>query len=453
MMRRPFGVAALDISLAIKNSEEFKSDIHNLSMPFVTCEKETIDSTLSKLIEKKDLGRNGPSNIGISLEILHGDLKQLKKEYPHLIPENVCFARKMSFQEVIYPGDYRNDLYVTLLNGEFSKRGNKITEKNIEVTVKICDVHGKTVKNVVNMETSRFKWLDLNLSLQITQGGEAPKIDEYHSSIYYHEDRPKWNETFKIILPAEDFGRCHLLFLFKHRSSTEVKDKNEKPFAMSFVQLQQENGTIIQNGTTKLLVYKIDDKKSDTISSYNYHSLPSRPDEMFTPPKPINGLTLLQKDSFSIGINFCSTKLTQNVDLLGLLKWSENTEKLEESLKRFLLVPPEEIVKFLQHALDALFVILVDNGDPTRRYDDLVFQCLLLLLETISDKNYQNFQSVLELYIKETFSSILAWKRLMTVLESHFTNLFQNFDKEDDHKNMSECFQKSERKLFKTTKV
>lgn len=40
----------------------------------------------------------------------------------------------MGFPEVILPGDVRNDLYLTLISGEFSK-GSKSTDKNVEVTV------------------------------------------------------------------------------------------------------------------------------------------------------------------------------------------------------------------------------------------------------------------------------------------------------------------------------
>lgn len=42
----------------------------------------------------------------------------------------------MGFPEVILPGDVRNDLYLTLISGEFNK-GSKSTDKNVEVTVSI----------------------------------------------------------------------------------------------------------------------------------------------------------------------------------------------------------------------------------------------------------------------------------------------------------------------------
>lgn len=433
MMRRPFGVAALDLTPIIKKAEDFKSD-SQLSMPFIACDKETLEVTLRKLFTNKDMGKDG-SNIWISVELLHGDLKQLKEEYPHLILSNVAHARKMGFPEVIFPGDVRNDLYVTLMQGEFSRTSGKTSDKNIEVIVSVCDNEtGEVLKDV------------------ITQGGAAPMVGEYHSVIYYHEDRPKWNETFKINVPIEDFIRCHLRFMFKHRSSNESKDKNEKPFAISFVKLQQDNGTTLQQDKHSLVVYKIDYKKYDVNTQFNYFSLPSRSSDLLSTKKPsATGFMLLNKDSFTIEINLCSTKLTQDVDLLGLLKWSANVEKLQDTLHQLMRVSSEEIVKFLQDILDALFDILVQNNDPLL-YDDLVFLCLLRLIETVSDKKYHQFQSVLDLYINESFSSTLAYEKLINVLERHFLNAFNSIDQDPDSQITNGSVRPSERKLYNTIK-
>ena len=42
-------------------------------------------------------------------------------------------------------GDVRNDIYLTLVQGEFDK-GNKKTQKNVEVTVCVCDESGSVVQ-------------------------------------------------------------------------------------------------------------------------------------------------------------------------------------------------------------------------------------------------------------------------------------------------------------------
>lgn len=95
--------------------------------------------------------------------------------------------------------------------------------------------------------------------------------------------------------------------------------------------------------------------------------------------------------------------------MLGLLNWSSHKETLEESLNALMNVSAEEVVKFLQDILDALFNILVQNEDPAK-IDNLVFKCLLRLIEIVSDLKYQHFQSVLDLYINESFSATLAYE-------------------------------------------
>lgn len=135
-------------------------------------------------------------------------------------------------------------------------------------------------------------------------------------------------------------------------------------------------------------------------------------------------------------ISFSLSARVRLVDLLGLLNWSTHKETLEDSLNSLMKVSAEEVVKFLQDILDALFNILVQNDDPPK-YDHLVFKCLLRLIEIVSDLKYQHFQSVssyhgdlcsvlklsmsnnyfiflltqvLDLYINESFSATLAYE-------------------------------------------
>lgn len=46
---------------------------------------------------------------------------------------------------VAAPGDVRNDIYLTLVQGEFDK-GSKKTQKNVEVTVCVCDEEGHVLQ-------------------------------------------------------------------------------------------------------------------------------------------------------------------------------------------------------------------------------------------------------------------------------------------------------------------
>lgn len=241
-------------------------------------------------LNKFRFGNNMFSNLINFLNMV----QQIKDEFPHLVHGNVALARKMGFPEVIFPGDVRNDLYLTLVSGEFSK-GSKGSDKNIEVTAVVCDENGNVIPTI------------------ITLGAGATMLSEYKSVIYYHDDKPKWNETFKIQLSIDEFKNCHLRFTFKHRSSNETKDKSEKPFGLSYVRLMQDNGTTLQHKCHQLIVYKIDHKKYDKDTQLCYLSLPSRTFEIPSNTKPsAAGLTMSSKDLFVIETNLCSTKLTQD---------------------------------------------------------------------------------------------------------------------------------------------
>nr|CAD7394077.1 unnamed protein product [Timema cristinae] len=378
-MRRPFGVAAMDVTLYLSGRLDSDEEKHHF-IPFLQCaDKDNLEGTLRRILTLKDLTQKEHKGQGLwtSLKLLHGDIKQVREENPHLVLGNVAIARKMGFPEVILPGDVRNDLYLTLVGGEFSK-GSKLADKNVEVTVVVCNDKGQSIPGVMSL------------------GGGVEPLNEYRSVIYYHEEKPRWHETFKVAVPIDEFKGSHLRFSFKHRCSTESKDKLEKPFALSYVKLMQGNGTTLHDTEHDLLVYK-----------------GQKPQQ--------GGLTLTNKDSFTIHTNVCSTKLTQNVDLLGLLNWVSHPDVLKESLTALMKVDGEEVVKFLQDVLDALFNILMQNSDSDL-YDNMVFECLLYIIGLVSDRKYQHFQPVLDLYITESFSATLAYSKLIVVLKYHVDN-------------------------------
>lgn len=303
-VRRPFGVAVMDISAIISERNE-NDEEKEYRMPFVQCgERDFLDALMKKHTTIKEVSQREHKGQGlwVSIKLFHGDLKEVREKHPHLVSITTNISRKTGFPEVILPGDVRNDLYLTLVSGEFAK-GAKTSDKNVEVTVKACNDKGVLLPGVISM------------------GSGVDMMNEYCSVIYYHEDKPKWMETIKIVIPIEEFYSAHLLFLFKHRSSSEAKDKAEKPFAMSFVKLLQPNGTTLKDESHELLVYKVDHKKFDE-GEANYLSLPSKKSELETRRSHSDlhskvslqgsGLTLSNKDSFQISTLVCSTKLTQN---------------------------------------------------------------------------------------------------------------------------------------------
>ncbi|XP_028816915.1 dedicator of cytokinesis protein 1 isoform X3 [Denticeps clupeoides] len=402
-LRRPFGVAVMDVTDIITGKMDDEDKQHFIPFQPVAGENDFLQTVINKVIAAKEVNHKG-QGLWVTLKLLPGDIHQIRKDFPHLVDRSTAVARKMGFPEIIMPGDVRNDIYVTLVQGDFDK-GNKTTHKNVEVTMSVYDEDGKRLEKV------------------IFPGAGDEGITEYKSVIYYQVKQPRWFETIKVAIPIEDVNRSHLRFTFRHRSSQDYKDKSEKIFALSFVKLMRYDGTTLRDGEHDLIVYKAEAKKLEEASLYL--SLPATKIELEEKIYPMTGKgtanlgnSTISKDSFQISTLVCSTKLTQNVDLLGLLKWRSNTSLLQQNLRQLMKVDGGEVVKFLQDTLDALFNIMMENSD-SETFDTLVFDALVFIIGLIADRKFQHFNPVLETYIRKHFSATLAYMKLTKVLKNY----------------------------------
>ncbi|KAG8518214.1 Dedicator of cytokinesis protein 5 [Galemys pyrenaicus] len=426
-LRRPFGVAVMDITDIVhgKVDDEEKQyfiPFQQIAMetyirqrqlimsPLITShvigENEPLTSVLNKVIAAKEVNHKG-QGLWVSLKLLPGDLTQVQKNFSHLVDRSTAIARKMGFPEIILPGDVRNDIYVTLIHGEFDK-GKKKTPKNVEVTMSVYDEEGKLQEKAIH------------------PGAGYEGISEYKSVVYYQVKQPCWYETVKVSIAIEEVTRCHIRFTFRHRSSQESRDKSERAFGVAFVKLLNLDGTTLQDGRHDLVVYKGDNKKMEDAKFYL--TLPGTKLELeekeLQASKTLTNFAATKdstKDSFQIATLICSTKLTQNVDLLGLLNWRSNSQNIKHNLKKLMAVDGGEIVKFLQDTLDALFNIMMEMSD-NETYDFLVFDALVFIISLIGDIKFQHFNTVLETYIYKHFSATLAYVKLSKVLNFYVAN-------------------------------
>ncbi|NXD17753.1 DOCK2 protein, partial [Nothocercus nigrocapillus] len=410
-LRRPFGISVMDITDITKRKSESDEDKqHFIPVHQVAADSDFLHGMIRKAAEGKDINHKG-QGFWVSLKMLWGDLSQVRKDHPHLVDRSTVVARKLGYPEVIMPGkrdgagDVRNDIYLTLVQGEFDK-GNKKTQKNVEVTVCVCDETGSVVPNV------------------IYHGAGDKPVSEYRSVVYYQQRHQRWMETVKVAVPIEDVHRTHLRFTFRHRSSSDSKDKSEKIFSMAFVKLMRPDGTTLRDGEHDLLLYKGDSRRLEDASAYlTLPSTRSAAEPRASPGASFRagttaGISVSARDSFQIATLICSTKLTQNVNLLGLLKWRSKPTLLAGNLQKLMNVDGGEVIKFLQDTLDALFSIMMENAD-TDIYDTLIFDALVFIVGLVADRKFQHFSAVLEAYIRQHFSATLAYRKLVAVLTQH----------------------------------
>uniref|UniRef100_A0A674K0H0 Dedicator of cytokinesis 4 n=1 Tax=Terrapene triunguis TaxID=2587831 RepID=A0A674K0H0_9SAUR len=174
--------------------------------------------------------------LAVSLQLFHGDIEQIRRDYTSMFTHGVSITRKLGFSNIIMPGEMRNDLYITIERGEFEK-GGKSVARNVEVMMHIVDSGGQVLKDFISF------------------GSGEPPASKFHSFVLYHNNSPRWAELLKLPIPVDKFRGAHIRFEFRHCSTKEKGEK--KLFGFSFVPLMQENGRTLPDGTHELIVHKV----------------------------------------------------------------------------------------------------------------------------------------------------------------------------------------------------
>ncbi|XP_063705914.1 dedicator of cytokinesis protein 3 isoform X2 [Culicoides brevitarsis] len=420
--RRPIGVGILSISEVMQFEDNIEQDEKEFSFKLFTCEEKDFHQ-LHELLIKKASGKFSLLNVGgpntyslsVSLKLLHGGLNQAKKDQP-LLFQGTSITRKIGFADVIMPGDVRNDLFITLKGGDF-ERGGKSTAKNIEVTAIVLDSTGSKLNDCLFGASG----MDSN--------------SQYHSMIIYHNNSPCWNETLRLCVPIEKFSTAHVRFEFRHCST---RDKSEpKIFAFSFVRLMEADGATLSDKIHELYVYKCED--SNKLNSACYLKLQSSPFDEQASLDQSPMFNRSGKEVFSIKSVLCSTKLTQNRDLLALLQWKQHPEKISDALTRVLKLGDEELIKFLQDVLDALFSMFSTEDGNSTQYSGLVFHVLVSIFSLLKSNKYQHFAPVMDEYMNH-FSAALVYKGLLSSVQ-HCSEWLTNCERPDP---IQKCFQSLE---------
>lgn len=151
------------------------------------------------------------------------------------ILDKISLTERLGFPEILQPDVERNDMYITIVAGEFQS-GRRFISQNIE-----CIMSVVTTTNV-----------ELPV---IFLGSSAQPCSVYKTPIIYHSNSPCWQETVRLKMPKKDLEQSHLRFTFRHVSSSAEKEKMDKQdrfFAFAFMPLVTADMTVV-GGTVPAL--------------------------------------------------------------------------------------------------------------------------------------------------------------------------------------------------------
>jgi dedicator of cytokinesis protein 3 len=357
--------------------------------------------------------------IAVTCKVFHGDAPTIIRENPSLL-QDVPTTSRLGFPDVVFPGDARNEVYIKLWSGEFfssatagsttprgligrvpSFAGALASARNVQVTIEVRTRTGQSIENV------------------ISSGSGEPPLTRFDSMVFYRNNNPTFGELIKLLLPTDRMQHCHLFFTFRHRTAKERgngvrgSDTSERPFAFAYLPLFPDNRAFLQDGSHTLVLYRADKNTSFTPETY-YGAPPVLPAgqraELLPVPQHLSRTAVPGPDSLTIRSFLCSTKVTQNPELLGLLHWEQLADKQElcTILSKFTFVGEVEIVKFLRDIFDSLFAILIGHINEEGDMDDLIFNALVTVLGIVQDRRFNNFQPVLDVYIDKHFTCAAA---------------------------------------------
>ncbi|KAL8760957.1 MAG: hypothetical protein Q9184_002876 [Pyrenodesmia sp. 2 TL-2023] len=201
-----------------------------------------------------------------------------------------------------------------------------------------------------------------------------------------------WDQVVKLVLPAEDVPEAHLIM--------SIADAPEFPFALCWIPLWDQDA-FTRDGLHQPLLYLYDKMTSRSDRGRGaYMALPwnSRAKDDTTKDETFTGPVAILK----LETRLCSTALSQDRVLVGLIKWREQSEEqLLGLLRQFTFVPETEIVEMINNLFDALYGILVNNAGKDE-YEDLVFNGLITILGIIHDRRF-NLAPLIDEYTETKF--------------------------------------------------
>ena len=388
--KRTVGVGILRLNPIMKNEEEVEQVVNILSPStrsspekqeggeFDALVKELMGSkpgqyAYSARSERLQLGLKGFNN---------SDADALIRSTPTLL-SGVRKTQKMGFTGA--PTRPRSDIYLTIDGASLGKHNllsryggsptgiqTTMHGNNLQITLEVRRASGERIEHCVFPSS--------NMDGLTTWKSAAVERDE------------PWKQTIRLSVPVTDVQGAHIVMF--------VSDIPNVPFAVAHVPLWDKTA-FQRDGAHSCLLYKVDEFTSTPQAGPSgrggYLTLPwstQVKDEAVEVTGPIAALR--------IETYLCSTSLSQDKAVLGLIKWKDSKDEIHSVLKQLIFVPEIEIVKLLHDVLDALFAVLVEFSGNVET-EDLVFTALVRVLGIVHDRRF-NLGPLVDSYAETKFS-------------------------------------------------
>lgn len=381
--RRPVACGVIDVTQFLDGPDDKEYEVQ---IPLHGCREKPDDDHFASLHQKiisneNHYYGNTTKHLDCSVQVLNGPLSEALRNISLGVQREPSEAKKRGYPDLIIPEHVRNDLYVTIDRADFDK-GTKKSERNIEVTMQVLLEDG-TALDCISIGS-----------------GQAP-TNRYTSTVFYHSNKPQWAETVKVNIEDHLYERAHLLFIFKHCSTSE-KEAKDHQFYYGFKKLVPNTSALglLPDGEHKLEVFKYDLKgKPGNQVSY-----------LVKPPAPAS-----KAEYFVISTLACITKRTHN-ELLGrLIHFERSKAAPDEVLAGFNKIPGREIFKFIPKTFGSLFKILDEH--PSEIHGQAVFKAIVHVANELTSPQLSLYRPLFAAYIDTQFVSRRAHEFLLPLLE------------------------------------
>ena len=409
LLTRTIGVGAIRLGSFMRQENETEQTVpicsisdgdHDNRQP-----KDGWQETLSAMLDGRPTQlapANQPERISVHLHsFLRPEVESLIKSTPTLLYE-VVRSEKIGFSA--QPTKGRSDIYLTLARPSFPaqatmshpKGGGDLTIpdssdlSNLVVTVEVRRSSGERVESCI-FPASNMPGLSIWQSTAVGRG-------------------QSWNEVIKVVLRPELVPDCHLTVV--------LSDASLEPLAWSWMPMW-DHQAFLHDGPHNLRLYSADEKAPslplpNRLEGGDYRSLPWRFEN--SPLSASSSSATIQLHSY-----LCSTTLSQDQVIIGLLSWrNQSLEDTMSGLRLMAFVPEIEVAKLLREILDALFSLLVVQAGNDE-INDLIFDALVVVLGLVNDRRF-NIAPMVDQYARQEFRYSLAGSSLI----KSFTRLLSN---------------------------